>query len=238
MTKKNLNQNDKYYDRFIDDIEPQFVFGKKPIDRLVYTKNIEKTVINKSKKLLDLRKRIDSIEDCNLKINAKNLVFGNGDINSSIMLIGEAPGEEEDKTGFVFEGEVGRLLKKMLNAINIDIKKIYLTYSVNFRIPDDKKPTVQEIKRYSNFLRDHISIINPKIIILMGGTAMESVTGLKNKVSDERGKWNEIILRNTSIPIMITYSPSYLIRFPEFKKYSWMDLKKIREKIIDLNIKI
>ncbi len=72
----------------------------------------------------------------------------------------------------------------------------------------------------------------------MGGTAMESVTGLKNKVSDERGKWNEIILRNTSIPIMITYSPSYLIRFPEFKKYSWMDLKKIREKIIDLNIKI
>ena len=238
MTKKNLNQNDKYYDRFIDDIEPQFVFGKKPIDRLVYTKNIEKTVINKSKKLLDLRKRIDSIEDCNLKINAKNLVFGNGDINSSIMLIGEALGVEEDKTGFVFEGEVGRLLKKMLNAINIDIKKIYLTYSVNFRIPDDKKPTVQEIKRYSNFLRDHISIINPKIIILMGGTAMESVTGLKNKVSDERGKWNEIILRNTSIPIMITYSPSYLIRFPEFKKYSWMDLKKIREKIIDLNIKI
>ena len=195
MTKKNLNQNDKYYDRFIDDIEPQFVFGKKPIDRLVYTKNIEKTVINKSKKLLDLRKRIDSIEDCNLKINAKNLVFGNGDINSSIMLIGEAPGEEEDKTGFVFEGEVGRLLKKMLNAINIDIKKIYLTYSVNFRIPDDKKPTVQEIKRYSNFLRDHISIINPKIIILMGGTAMESVTGLKNKVSDERGKWNEKIFK-------------------------------------------
>tara|TARA_B100000900_G_C20239994_1_gene577481 strand:- start:287 stop:670 length:384 start_codon:yes stop_codon:yes gene_type:complete len=126
----------------------------------------------------------------------------------------------------------------MLSAINIKIEKIYSTYSINFRPPEDRKPTAQEIKRYSIFLKEHISIINPKILILLGSTAMEAVTGLNGKISAERGKWNEIILRNRTIPLMITFSPSYLIRFPENKKYSWEDLKKIRQKIQDLNIKI
>ena len=121
-------------------------------------------------------------------------------------------------------------------AIQIDRKKIYTTYSVNFRPPNDRKPSTQEIKRYSIFLKEHISIINPKIIILMGSTAMEAVTGLDNKISSERGKWKEIILKNKTFPIMITFSPSYLIRFPENKKFSWEDLKKIRKKIKDLKI--
>ena len=98
--------------------------------------------------------------------------------------------------------------------------------------------TTQEIKRYSIFLKEHISIIDPKIIILMGSTAMEAVTGLNDKITNERGKWNEIILKNKTYPIMITFSPSYLIRFPENKKFSWEDLKKIRQKIKDLNITI
>jgi len=126
----------------------------------------------------------------------------------------------------------------MLKAIDINKKKIYSTYSVNFRPPDDRKPTTQEIKRYSIFLKDHISIIDPKIIVLMGSTAMEAVTGLNEKITNERGKWNEIILKNKTYPIMITFSPSYLIRFPENKKFSWEDLKKIRQKIKDLNITI
>ena len=126
----------------------------------------------------------------------------------------------------------------MLLAINIKREKIYLTYSINFRPPEDRKPSSQEIKRYSIFLKEHISIIDPKILILMGSTAMEAVTGLNNKISNERGKWKEIILKNKTYPIMITFSPSYLIRFPENKKYSWEDLKKIRQKIKDLNIKI
>ena len=126
----------------------------------------------------------------------------------------------------------------MLLAINIKIEETYLTYSVNFRPPEDRKPTSQEIKRYSIFLKEHISIINPKIIILMGSTAMEAVTGSNNKISNERGKWKEIIIKNKTLPLMITFSPSYLIRFPENKKYSWEDLKKINKKIQDLNIKI
>ena len=126
----------------------------------------------------------------------------------------------------------------MLLAINIKRKKVYSTYSINFRPPEDRKPTGQEIKRYSIFLKEHISIINPKIVILMGSTAMETVTGLNNKISNERGKWKEIILKNKTFPLMITFNPSYLIRFPENKKYSWEDLKKIKQKIQDLKINI
>ena len=164
--------------------------------------------------------------------------MGDGDINSPIMLIGEAPNEEEDVSSLTFQGEVGSLLNKMLLAIEIKREKVYSTYSINFRPPEDRKPNAQEIKRYSVFLKEHISIINPKIIILMGGTAMEAVTGLNTRISNERGKWKEIILKNKTFPLMITFSPSYLIRFSDNKKYSWEDLKKIKQKIQELNIKI
>ena len=152
------------------------------------------------------------------------------------MLIGETPGIEEDKTGLTFIGEVGDLLKKMLSAINIKKENIYSTYAVNFRPPEDRKPSSVEIKRYSKFLQKHISIIKPKIIILMGTTAMESLTGLNSKISTERGKWKDVIVGNTNYNIMITFNPSYLLRVPENKKHSWNDLKKIRQKIIDLKL--
>ena len=164
--------------------------------------------------------------------------MGDGNINSPIMIVGENPGELEDIDNTPFLGEAGALLDKMLLAINIKRKKIYTTYSINFRSPEDRKPTSQEIKRYSIFLKDHISIIDPKIIILLGSTAMEALTGLTNKISDERGKWKEIIIKNKSFIVMISFSPSYLIRFPENKKYSWIDLKKIRQKVEKLKIEI
>ena len=163
--------------------------------------------------------------------------MGDGDINSSLMIIGENPGEDDNKLNKSFQGEVGNLLNKMLLAININRDKIYSTYSVNFRPPEDRKPSTQEIKRYSVFLKEHVTIINPKIVILMGNTAMEAITGL-SKISNERGKWKEVILKNKTFPLMTTFSPSYLIRFPENKKYSWEDLKKIKKKIQELNIKI
>ena len=240
MTKKVLNQNDKYVQKLINTIEPDFIFSNNPINRLKVIENIDndKNNENKLERLIKLKEQISSIENCNLKKNSKNIVLGDGNINSPIMLIGEAPGELEDSTSHSYQGEIGSLLKKMLSAININFKKVYLTYSVNFRPPEDRKPTSQEIKRYSIFLKNHISIINPKIIVLMGSTAMEAVTNLNNKISNERGKWKEIILKNKTFPLMITFSPSYLIRFPENKKYAWEDLKRIRKKILDLNIKI
>ena len=239
MTKKNLNQNDKYVQELTDSIEPDFIFNNEPINRFeVIEHNINSSDENKLNQLSGLKKKISSIENCNLKNNSKNLIMGDGDINSNIMLIGEAPGAEEDNLGLTFQGDVGVLLNKMLSAINIKRNKVYSTYSINFRTPEDRKPTAQEIKRYSIFLKENISIINPKIIILMGGTAMEAVTGLNNKISNERGKWKEIILKNKTLSLIITFNPSYLIRFPENKKYSWEDLKKIKQKILDLDIEI
>ena len=238
MIKKTLNQNAKYAQELLKAAEPDFIFSDKPINRLkVVQNNITSKNQNKSELLLVLKDQINSIQNCNLKKNSKNVIMGDGDLNSPLMLIGEAPGKIEDESNSTFQGEVGSLLGKMLLAINIKREKVYTTYSVNFRTPEDRKPTAQEIKRYSVFLKEHISIIDPKIVILMGSTAMESLTGL-TKISNERGKWKEIILTNKTLPIMITFSPSYLIRFPENKKYSWEDLKKIDQKIKDLNIKI
>jgi DNA polymerase len=239
MTKKTLNQNTKYAQELIDMIEPDFFFNNKPINRFNVTKDDNHNDNqNKAEKLSELKNKINSIENCNLKDNSKSLLMGDGNINSPIMLIGEAPGEAEDSSGKSFKGESGALLKKMLLAINIKIENVYSTYSVNFRPPEDRKPTAQEIKRYSVFLKEHVTLINPKIVILMGSTAMESITGSNGKISNERGKWKEIILKNKTLPIMITFNPSYLIRFPENKKYSWEDLKKIKQKILDLDIKI
>ena len=237
MTKKMLNQNAKYDQRFLDKVEPKFEFSNKQINRLKIVK--ENSVQNKKGKeerILGLKKKINSIEDCNLRNNSKNLVMGDGDINSPIMLIGEAPDEKEDLEAKTFCGDVGVLLSKMLLAIKIKREKVYSTYSINFRPPNDRKPTTQEIKRYSIFLKEHISIIDPKILILMGTTAMEAVTGLGNQISNERGNWKEIIIGNKTIPVIITFNPSYLIRYPDKKKFSWEDLKKIRKKVEDLNI--
>tara|TARA_B100000902_G_scaffold306320_1_gene294890 strand:+ start:20 stop:739 length:720 start_codon:yes stop_codon:yes gene_type:complete len=239
MSKTTLNQNAKYTQELMDEIEPDFIFSSEPINRF-NTIKIDKNESgsNKTELLMNLKRKINSIENCNLKNNSNILVMGDGDVNSAIMLIGEAPGQEEDNLGLPFQGEVGDLLNKMLLAIKIRREKVYVTYSINFKLEEDKKPTAQEIKRYSIFLKEHISIINPKIVVLMGTTAANAITGYNGKISNERGKWKEIIIKNKSYPLMITFSPSYLIRFPENKKYSWEDLKKIRKKVQDLKINI
>ena len=239
MTKKVINQKGKFDVEIINTIEPNFIFKDKPINRFNIIQNSDKTNQgNKTELLQELKKQINSIENCNLKNNSQNLIFGDGNINSPIMLIGEAPGIEDDKSRTPFNGEVGKLLNKMLLAIDIKRQNIYCSYAINFRPPEDRKPTSQEIKRYSVFLKEHISIINPKIIILMGSSAMESVTGINRKISSERGKWKETILKNKTYPVMISFNPSYLIRFPENKKYSWEDLKKIKLKINEMKIVI
>ena len=239
MTKKTLDQNMSYNEELLSSIEPNFIFSKKPINRFKVQKiESNSKILDKRQEIIELKKLINSIQNCNLKNNSQNLILGNDNLNSPIMIIGEAPGLEEEKTGKTFQGESGALLEKMLNAINISKQNVYSSYAINFRPPEDRKPTTQEIKRYSVFLKEHISIIDPKIVILFGSTAMESVTSTNKRISEERGKWKEIILKNKTYPIMITFSPSYLIRFPENKKFSWNDLKKIKQKIVDLKIRI
>ena len=219
---------------FLKSIESEYIFDNAPINRL--KKNEENDGIDKN--LIDLKEKIKSIEDCELKKFAKNIVFNDGNPKSQIMLVGEGPGEKEDIQGKPFVGEAGILLNKMLNSIKIKREDVYITNVVNYRPPNNRKPEISEINRYSVFLREHISIINPKILILMGSTAMEAIFGQKLKISKERGKWKETIINQKTYLSILTFHPAYLLRQPDQKKFSWEDLKNIRKKIDELKIKI
>ena len=218
---------------FLKSIESEYIFDNAPINRL--KKNEENDGIDKN--LIDLKEKIKSIEDCELKKFAKNIVFNDGNPKSQIMLVGEGPGEKEDIQGKPFVGEAGLLLNKMLNSIKIKREDVYITNVVNYRPPNNRKPEISEINRYSVFLREHISIINPKILILMGSTAMEAIFGQKLKISKERGKWKETIINQKTFLTILTFHPAYLLRQPDQKKFSWEDLKNIRKKIDELKIK-
>ena len=234
MTINNKNQNDIVDFKLIKSFEIEEIFSDQPINRLKNKLKVE----NKVNSLINLKNKIEKIENCKLKKNSSQIVFNDGDYNSQIMLIGEGPGEKEDKIGKPFVGDAGILLNKMLSAINLKRSDIYITNVVNFRPPDNRKPDSGEIAKYSNFLREHISIVNPKILILMGSTAMESLIGNNIKISNERGKWKEIIIKNKTYLSIVTFHPAYLLRQPDQKKYSWYDLKEIRNKIDELSIKI
>ena len=231
MTSEEKNQNNIIVSEQILD-NSKYIFSDKPINRLKTKPKVEDISI----KLDELRIEIENIENCELKKNASKIVFNDGDYESKIMIVGEGPGQKEDEAGKPFVGDAGLLLNKMLKSINIERKNVYITNVVNYRPPNNRKPEPAEITKYSNFLRRHISIIDPKILILMGSTAMESLFGTNIKITKERGSWKDIIINNKTYLCMITFHPAYLLRQPENKKYSWTDLKEIRKKIDQLNI--
>ena len=234
MSLDEKNQNDNIHNELINSYEIEYFFSNKPINRF---QNSNESA-SKLELLNELKEKILNIENCELKKNSNQIVFNDGNLNSQIMIVGEGPGQKEDEQGKPFVGEAGMLLNKMLEAINVGREKIYITNVVNYRPPNNRKPESSEITRYSNYLREHISIINPKILILMGSTAMESLYGSKVKISKERGSWKETIINNKSYLTIITFHPAYLLRQADQKRYSWADLKEIRKKIDLLKLKI
>ena len=222
--------NDKFQNDIMDIFELDLTYENKPINRIVAKPQVEK----KNVRLQNLEKEINNIKNCKLKDNGNKLVFSDGDIDSKIMIVGEGPGQKEDEIGKPFMGEAGLLLNKMLKSIQLDRNKTYITNVVNFRPPENRKPDLSEIKRYKYFLMEHISIIEPKILVLMGSTAMEALFGSKMKITKERGEWKELIIKNRTYRTIITFHPAYLLRQPEQKKYSWEDLKSIRKEISNI----
>jgi len=234
MIINDKNQNDIVGSELIKSYNIEYNFSNKPIKRIKNKPVIE----NKSELLNNLKERIKKIEDCDLKKNANQIVFNDGNPFSPLMIIGEGPGQKEDEMGKPFVGDAGILLNRMLKAININRNEVYITNVVNYRPPNNRKPENSEITRYSNYLREHISIIDPKILVLMGSTAMETMFGSKIKISKERGKWKEVIVNQKTYLTMITFHPAYLLRQVDQKKYSWYDLKEIKKKINQLNLKL
>ena len=209
--------------------------SKKPIKRTIKTSsNLSEE--NKSIKLDKLKSKIKLIKNCDLKRSANNLVFGDGSIDSKIMIIGEGPGAQEDAEGKPFVGRAGKLLDKMLASIKLDRTKVYISNVVNYRPPENRSPTEIEIKRYLPYLINHIEIINPKILVLLGKTALNALVGNEAVISKARGKWTQKDIGKIKPWVIASFHPAYLMRQPEQKKLAWIDLKMIRDKLKILKI--
>ena len=192
----------------------------------------------KSEKLQELKDSISKIKNCELKKNSTNVVFSDGNPNAKIMIIGEGPGANEDLEGIPFIGRTGELLDKMLLSISLDRDNVYISNVVNYRPPENRNPTKEEIIRYLPYLTKHIEIINPQILILLGSTALNTIIGNDNVISDVRGKWIEKKIGSCNTSVIVSFHPAFLMRQPDQKKLSWIDLKMIKKKISDFKINI
>ena len=217
-------------------INHNLIFDKNAINR--YDKTLNETDSDKISNLGTLKKSILNLKNCNLKKKAKNLVFSDGNPSSKVMIVGEGPGANEDIEGLPFVGRAGQLLDKMLQAINLDRTKVYITNVVNYRPPENRKPSEEEILRYLPFLVKHIEIIKPKILVLLGSTALNSILGSEKVISKARGIWVTKQIGSWKTNVIASFHPAYLMRQPDQKKHSWVDLKMIKKKLEDLNIKI
>tara|TARA_B100002052_G_scaffold133673_1_gene122827 strand:- start:1258 stop:1965 length:708 start_codon:yes stop_codon:yes gene_type:complete len=198
----------------------------------------------KSKEKKDLKKldEINKIQDLiplisnhksALKNNAKKMVLYDGNVNSHLMIIGEAPGQEEDEQGIPFVGRAGQLLNKMLSAINLDRKDIYITNVVPWRPPQNRTPTDKEILEFLPFLQRQIEIIKPQILYILGTTAAKAILSTPLSLGKLRGKWYQYKTLNLESPIdvLVSYHPAFLLRSPNYKKEAWSDLQMLQKKI-------
>ena len=184
--------------------------------------------INTGDKKWEIDDVIKDLKDhkSNLQKTAKNLVVYDGNLNAKVMLIGEAPGRDEDQQGIPFVGRAGQLLNKMLLAINLQREDVYITNVVNWRPPDNRTPNDEEILEFLPFLQRQIDIVKPKFIFLLGGVAAKAILSTPLALGKLRGKWHEYKSLNLdgSIPTIASYHPAFLLRSPQYKKHSWEDL--------------
>ncbi len=228
--KKNINQKLINLIEYYNLINSNLLLSNTPFDRNRVNSSYTFSG-TKVQKIEKLKKSIKSIKNCDLKKSAKNIVFGDGNINSKIMIIGEGPGAQEDALGIPFVGRAGKLLDKMLDSIGLNRKSVYITNVVNYRPPLNRRPTEIEISRYLPYLISHIEIVNPKILLLLGSTALNAIIGDNEVISKARGKWNEIEIGKVRPYTIASFHPAFLMRQPEQKKLAWIDLKMIRDKI-------
>ena len=192
--------------------------------------------------LEQLRAAVEAFEGCTLKAGATKTVFSDGNPKAKIVLIGEAPGAQEDAVGKPFVGRSGQLLDKMLQSIGLDrhsegANSVYITNTVFWRPPENRTPTPAEILSCRPFLMKHFELIAPEIIVMVGGTAVKSVLQTKDGIGTFRSRWLSLEVPGLgSVPTLATFHPAYLLRNPPAKKDAWEDLKMLRAKAIELGI--
>lgn len=187
-----------------------------------------------------LRDAMSAFEGCPLKQTAKNLVFGNGPASSKFMLIGEAPGAQEDREGRPFVGPAGQLLERMLKAISIERSDVYITNILPWRPPGNRTPTDSEIAACVPFIERQIELVAPEVLILIGGVSAKTLLGTTQGIMRTRGKWLEYKRegRLAAIPARAILHPAYLLRSPAQKRETWMDLLEIQQRMGDVSQKL
>ncbi|MGB0934562.1 MAG: uracil-DNA glycosylase [Alphaproteobacteria bacterium] len=189
-----------------------------------------RVLANKAKSLPDLKQILSDFDGCSLKKTATNLVFGDGNPDSDIMFIGEAPGAEEDLQGLPFVGQSGQLLDKMLSFIGLDRTKYYISNTIPWRPPGNRAPTTGELAACLPFLERHIELVNPKVIVLVGGIATKNLLGGSNGIMKLRGKFYDYQTQGMTTPVKVfpIYHPSFLLRSPGQKRVVWGDLLTLK----------
>ena len=182
---------------------------------------------------MDKDRELSKLKNTMLKFNknfpGKNLVFSDGNKDTKVMVVGEAPGRTEDKLQKPFVGRAGKLLDSLLESINLNRSKVYITNVVNYRPDKNRKPTTEEIDEFKKLLFKHIEIINPKCILLLGATAASAVLNHIGPLSEVRGKWKNIKIINSYFDILTTFHPAFLLRQPAQKNSHWKIYLSLKE---------
>jgi DNA polymerase len=178
-----------------------------------------------------LHEIVTDFEGCLLKKTATNTVFAHGNPNSKIMLIGEAPGANEDLQGIPFCGDSGKLLDNIIKSVGLDRTNVYITNTIFWRPPGNRRPSEEEVEICLPFVEKHIALINPKLIVLVGGTASFALFGDLGPITKQRQKILQYTNKYLEKPIASTviFHPSYLLRQPSQKKLAWYDMLKIKK---------
>jgi DNA polymerase len=186
--------------------------------------------------LEDLEAALSAFEGCPLKKTATNLVFGDGNPKASVMFVGEAPGEDEDRQGVPFVGVSGQLLDRMVKWIGLDRTNFYITNILYWRPPGNRTPTAAEVAACRPFIARHIELIAPKVIVFVGGSAANALLGRADPIGKMRGRWLLYESAMGTIPALATYHPAYLLRSPGQKREAWRDLLMLRDRLVELGV--
>lgn len=181
--------------------------------------------------LAELRAALEAFEGCPLKKTAKNLVFADGNPAADLMFVGEAPGREEDEKGLPFVGVSGQLLDRFLAAIGRDRSNVYIVNTLPWRPPDNREPALAEASVCLPFLKRHIALVKPKVVVALGATAAKNLFDSQDGITRLRGKWLELEVDGHRCPAMATFHPAALLRVPLNKRYVWRDLLAVAEKM-------
>ncbi len=185
----------------------------------------------------ELRERLLAFEGCGLKATATQLVFSDGNPQAQIMIVGEAPGGDEDRIGRPFVGRAGQLLDKMLAAIGLDRNHVYIANVVPWRPPGNRTPTPLETSACLPFIRRQIALVHPQILICVGASSTQTLLGTKEGIMRLRGRWFDYDMEGEKVPLLAMLHPAYLLRQPAHKKFAWADLRALAKKMQELGIK-